>query len=81
MEKLLGQVISSLNLDKDVYKATKVASLISKAKNDLITADMYEMSDMYKLDRMSGMPGMAAIYREYTSMCRKSNSMDFDDLL
>lgn len=81
VKKLLGQVISSLNLDKDVYKATKVASLISKAKNDLITADMYEMSDMYKLDRMSGMPGMAAIYREYTSMCRKSNSMDFDDLL
>ena len=81
VKKLLGQVVSSLNLDKDVYKPTKVASLISKAKNDLITADMYEMSDMYKLDRMSGMPGIAAIYREYTSMCRKSNSMDFDDLL
>lgn len=81
VKKLITQIVANLNLDKDTYKATKVAPIISKAKNDMITADMYEGSQMWTWDRMNGMPAVASIYKEYSIACRKSNSMDFDDLL
>ncbi len=81
VKKLISQIVVSRGLDKDVYKSSKVLGIISKAKNDLIPADMYEASDMWKLDRMNGMPEVCSIYQDYVAMCRKSNSMDFDDLL
>ena len=81
VKKMITQIVTSLNLDKDTYKATKVSSIISKAKNDMITADMYEGSSLWTLDRMNGMPAVASIYKEYVATCKKTNSMDFDDLL
>lgn len=81
VKKMLTQIVSNLNLDKDTYKASKVAPIISKAKNDMITADMYEASDLWKQDRINNMPAVGEIYKTYVSLCRKSNSMDFDDLL
>lgn len=81
VKKQLSQIITSLNLDKDTYKPSKVATIISKAKNDMITSDAYAESPMYTIDRMNGMPEVVAIYQEYTTQCRKTNSMDFDDLL
>ncbi|MCQ2959803.1 MAG: UvrD-helicase domain-containing protein [Bacteroidales bacterium] len=81
VKKLISQIVTSLGLDKDTYKAAKVAGIISKAKNDLIPADMYESSGMWQYDRMNGMPAVVNIYKEYVVACRKSNAMDFDDLL
>lgn len=81
VKKQITQIVTSLGLDKETYKTSKVAGIISKAKNDLIPADMYEISDMCRFDRMNGMPGVATIYKEYAAACRRSNSMDFDDLL
>ena len=81
VKKLLTQIVTNLNLDKDTYKASKVAPIISKAKNDMITADMYEASDFWKQDRINNMPAVSEIYKTYVTLCRKSNSMDFDDLL
>ncbi|MBP5724215.1 MAG: UvrD-helicase domain-containing protein [Bacteroidales bacterium] len=81
VKKQITQIITSLNLDKDTYKASKIASIISKAKNDMILSENYEGSSMWQLDRMNGMPAVASVYKEYSQTCRKTNSMDFDDLL
>lgn len=81
VKKLITETIKSLHLDKDIYKASKVLGIISKAKNDLIPAEMYAESEMAKYDAMNGMPAISSIYQAYVKACRKSNSMDFDDLL
>lgn len=81
VKKLLSQVVEALHLDKDIYKAHKVATRISKAKNDIILPDEYPMTEMFKMDKLDNMPAMADVYATYWNRCRSSNSMDFDDLL
>ena len=81
VKKQIAQVIKELDVDKETYKPSKVASIISKAKNDLIPAEMYELSDAAKYDSMNGMPAISKIYKRYVADCKRANSMDFDDLL
>ncbi|MCQ2608223.1 MAG: UvrD-helicase domain-containing protein [Bacteroidales bacterium] len=81
VKKLLTDIVKRLLLDKDTYKAAKLIGIISKAKNDLITAEMYESADMRKYDAQNGMPEVYRIYAEYEKACKQSNAMDFDDLL
>ncbi len=81
VKKQITQVIKELEVDKEIYKPSKVASIVSKAKNDLIPAEMYELSDAAKYDSMNGMPAVSKIYKRYVADCKRANSMDFDDLL
>lgn len=80
-KKQIAKVVLDMNLDKDKYKAGKVAALISKAKNDLIPPELYKESEMWVVDKINRMESMPEIYARYTQACRASNAMDFDDLL
>ena len=78
----IRQIIKTMNLDDSVYKPSDVLSRISKAKNNLVTPQMYA-NDARALatDKTAQKPLIHEIYREYAIRCYKSGVMDFDDLL
>ena len=81
-KSLLRAIIKELNLDDNTYKPGNIASRISAAKNNLVTASIYSSdSATYEYDKSSRMPLLAEIYRSYAARCYKANAMDFDDLL
>ena len=79
---LIRTIIKELNLDDNIYKPGGIASRISTAKNNLVTASMYAADlSLQEYDKSSRMPLLADVYRTYASRCFKANAMDFDDLL
>ena len=81
-KSLIRSIIKDMNLDDNIYKAGVIASRISHAKNNLVTANMYSASaQLTEADKASRMPLLSNIYKEYASRCFRSNAMDFDDLL
>lgn len=79
---LIRSIIRELSLDDNIYKPGVIASRISNAKNNLITANMYAAdATMQEYDKSCKMPLLADIYKIYASRSFKANAMDFDDLL
>lgn len=79
---LVKTIIKELNLDDKSYKPATIASIISNAKNDLITPEAY-LGDEKRvfLDGKAGRPMTGQIYQAYRDRLRTSGAMDFDDLL
>jgi DNA helicase-2/ATP-dependent DNA helicase PcrA len=80
-KNLIKQIIKEMQLDDQKYKANDVYGRISMAKNNLITAKKYGQTEMYKQDAATKRGHIAEIYSTYNQRCRKSNAMDFDDIL
>jgi DNA helicase II / ATP-dependent DNA helicase PcrA len=81
-KSLIRSIIRDLSLDDNIYKPGNIASRISAAKNNLVTAGMYAGdSALQEYDRSSRMPLMTDIYKMYSQRCFRANAMDFDDLL
>jgi DNA helicase-2/ATP-dependent DNA helicase PcrA len=79
---LIRSLIRELNLDDNVYKPAAIASRISSAKNDLVTAGMYAANTANAEDDKNRMtPLFADLYKTYAARCFRANAMDFDDLL
>ena len=79
---LLRAIVREMGLDEKVYKPATVQGRISEAKNNLITATMYYNDGDYTADdNRRRMPAMRDIYRSYADRLRRSDAMDFDDLL
>lgn len=79
---LVRTIIKEMGLDDKVYKPAAVASRISAAKNNLLTARAYASnSSITTRDSMAKVPMLSEIYLRYASRCYKSGAMDFDDLL
>lgn len=74
---LIRQVVSSLELDKKNYPERSMLSIISSAKNSMLTPDLFEKENMgdFRMRKVSD------IYRTYQEQLQKNNAMDFDDLL
>lgn len=81
-KSLIRSVIKEFNLDDSKYKPGLIASRISSAKNNLVTASMYAADpSLHEYDKACTMPLLADVYKTYAARCFKANSMDFDDLL
>lgn len=79
---LVKTIIKEFNLSDEKYKPKDISSRISKMKNDLITPHIYtQKSELATEDRESARERFVDIYREYMIRCKRSNAMDFDDLL
>lgn len=79
---LIKTIIKQFQLDDKVYKPAKVQSIISNAKNALVSPTMYAQNKgLLEYDQRSKMPVVKDIYKEYNNRLRASNTMDFDDLL
>ena len=80
-KNVVKQIVKQLNLDEQVYKVNDVYGRISSAKNNMITANMYANSIMYKEDAYAKREHIAEIFNRYAQQCFKAGAMDFDDIL
>lgn len=80
---LIKSIMKDLGLANDKsYTPQAVLGSISSAKNDLILPSAYAADPKYvNADKAAGRHRTAEIYRIYVEECRKSNALDFDDLL
>lgn len=79
---LLKTIIKELQLDDKVYKPAKIQSIISNAKNALVSPNAYAQNrEMVEYDTKAKIPMVKDIYKNYNNRLLASNTMDFDDLL
>lgn len=79
---LIKAIVKEKRLDEKTYKPAAVHAKISKAKNNLMSAEAYDAdADIFMQNKRSNMEKMGEVYREYVQRCKQANAMDFDDLL
>lgn len=73
---LMKRILKSLNIDSKKWSERSILATISNAKNDLLDEKAYEAqaSDIYTQI-------VARSYKAYQEELRRSESMDFDDLI
>lgn len=77
---LVKMIVKQLGLDEKQYKAATVASIISNAKNAMMTPAQYERNYQER-DSKQKRPMIGKIYAAYVERCKAANAMDFDDIL
>ncbi len=82
-QSLIRSILKELGLDSDKkYTPKAVLGSISAAKNDLVLPDAYANNAKFSnADKLAGRSRTCEVYRRYIEECRKSNALDFDDLL
>lgn len=81
-KNLVKSIIKEFSLDDKIYKPSKILTTISNAKNALISYSAYASnSELIDYDTKSKVPLTKDIYKEYCMRLKRSNAMDFDDLL
>ena len=73
---LIKRFMKELNLDSDMYPVKSILNKISFAKNEGLSPEEYEKFAKAPLDSAA-----CKIYKMYSSALKRSNSVDFDDLL
>ncbi len=73
-ERIVKGVIREFNLNEKLYRPASVHASISNAKNELIVADNYPITN-YRDEVVK------RVYAEYQKRLVASNAVDFDDLL
>ena len=73
-ERIVKSVIREMNINEKLYRPVSVHAAISRAKNELISADNYPTTT-YKDEVVK------RVYAEYQKRLVASNAVDFDDIL
>lgn len=73
---LIKQAMKQLSIADKQIKPRAVSSMISNAKNELLTPEDFEASANYPFQK-----DVAKIYALYEKMRKKAGALDFDDLL
>ena len=73
-ERIVKNVIRELNINEKLYRPTSVLGAISRAKNELISAEEYP-TQTYRDEIVK------RVYAEYQKRLIASNAVDFDDIL
>lgn len=76
-KSVMKEICKRLQIDTKMLKERAILSAISSAKDELISPDEYEINAMGDFRKQK----IAQLYREYQAVLRKSNAMDFDDLI
>ncbi len=74
---LMHEIIKFLNLDPKKYKERAFLSVISSAKDELLTPMQYELKVMGDFNKEI----YAKAYKEYEKRLKDANALDFDDLI
>ncbi|MGB5824053.1 MAG: UvrD-helicase domain-containing protein [Proteocatella sp.] len=74
---LIKECMKEANVLSDTMKPSFFSSMISKAKDELVTPDKYE--EKYAIDVKTKF--VAKVYRLYQKKLKKSNAVDFDDII
>jgi DNA helicase II / ATP-dependent DNA helicase PcrA len=73
---LIKQAMKQLSIGDKQIKPRAVSSVISNAKNELVSPEEFEASANYPFQKE-----VAKIYRLYEKMRKEAGALDFDDLL
>lgn len=73
-QRLVKAIIRELNLNEKLYRANSVHASISRAKNELVSADNFP-TNTYRDEVVK------RVYFEYQKRLIASNAVDFDDIL
>lgn len=76
-KSVMKDICKRLQIDTKMLKERSILAAISSAKDELITPDEYALSAMGDFRKQK----IALAYREYQASLKKSNAMDFDDLI
>lgn len=74
---VIKDICKRLNVDTKMYKERSLMSAISSAKDELIGPVEFELSAMGDFHKKT----VAGVYKEYQAMLKKSNALDFDDII
>ena len=74
---VVKNIIKKLDLDPKMYKERSIMAAISAAKDELLSPTEYEIQSSGDYKAMQ----IARIYREYQATLKKSNALDFDDII
>ncbi|MFU0827143.1 MAG: ATP-dependent DNA helicase [Lachnoclostridium sp.] len=74
---LMREVCKYLNIDTKVLKERTLLSIISSAKDELISPEEFELNAVGDFNKTK----YAAVYKEYQKRLKSSNALDFDDLI
>ncbi len=81
-KKLIRTLIGEMDLDPKVYAPNYVRNRISMAKSHLIGPKQYaEDTDIQTADESIAKPMIKEVYAAYNARLKRSDAMDFDDLL
>lgn len=74
---VIKQVCKRLNIDTKMYKERTLLSEISSAKDELVDVREFEVKSVGDYRKSV----TAKVYREYQDTLKKSNALDFDDII
>lgn len=74
---VMKEICKRLQIDTKMLKERSLLSAISSAKDELISPAEFELQAMGDFTRQK----IAMVYKEYQAVLRKSNALDFDDLI
>jgi len=77
--RLFKEILAEMNVDARVLPPRRVSYLVSRAKNSLVEPDGMEEQGEVRRDHL--MEKIIQAYRLYNERLRKSQALDFDDLL
>lgn len=75
-QRLIKRVMQELSIDDDRFNPRAVLAAISRAKNELHSADHFKAHAGNYFEKM-----VATIYTEYSNRLVRNNAIDFDDML
>ena len=73
---IVKKILKDLNLDPKMYNPKAIRNRISGAKNELLDPDDYSKYANTEFEEK-----VVEVYRKYQEILKRSNSVDFDDLL
>ncbi len=78
-QSLMKRIIKDFDLDEKMFPFRYVLSVISKAKDEMLSPEQYynEARKSYDVRKTK----VAELYKEYAKRMREADAMDFDDLI
>ena len=76
-KSVIKQVCKRLNIDTKMYKERTLLSEISSTKDELVDVREFEVKSVGDYKKSV----IAKVYREYQETLKKSNALDFDDII
>ena len=76
-KSVIKQICKRLNIDTKMYKERTLLSEIPSAKDELVDVREFEVKSVGDYKKSV----IAKVYREYQETLKKSNALDFDDII
>jgi len=76
-KSVIKGICKRLNIDTKIHKERSLLGAISSAKDELVSVQEFQLQSMGDYNKQV----TANVYREYQDTLKKSNALDFDDII